>query len=107
MYTIAAHADGSYTVRLPNAVALAHLLGRHNATPQTEYINNAEAHQIAIEQDIHLPRTTLISACKRGTIPGAQKQGGRWRMPRQAFMAWLTKGEPEDEEASLWGEKTH
>lgn len=117
MYTITPHTDGSFTVHLPNAQALTHLLGRHSKA--NEYISNAEAHSLALEHGIELPRTTLISACQRGTIPGAQKQRGRWRVPRTAFLTWLNKDEPDPdksdsgesdsgaEESSLWKGKTH
>ena len=51
-------------------------------------IGAAEAQTIA--QDVyglHIPKSTLISAYP--TIDGAQKVGGRWKMPPANFRDWL------------------
>jgi len=107
MYNIVAEKDGSFTIKLPNRSALLQFLTAiPQAQPEETYITNAQAMQIAQERGLTLPASTLISACSRGTIEGAQKQGGRWKIPQHSFMRWLSKEHP-DEEAALWGESGH
>ena len=36
-----------------------------------------------------LPAPTFRSACQRGVIPGAVTDGVHWRVPADAFAAWL------------------
>lgn len=105
MYNITAEKDGSFTVKFPNASALTQFLSNAQAQPES-YIDNKRAMQIAQERGITLPASTLISACSRGTIEGAQKQGGRWKIPQHSFVRWLSKENP-DEEAALWGQSGH
>lgn len=108
MTAITAKPDGSYTVtiEIPNTKALAAFLSTLPQAQTETYISNFQAMQIAQERGITLPASTLISACRRGTIAGAQKQGGRWKIPQHAFLRWLTKENP-DPEAELWGTKGH
>jgi len=54
-------------------------------------ITTAEARAKAEEQGQPLHNDTLLMAIKAGSIPGAEKDGGRWKMPRWAFEQWLNR----------------
>lgn len=109
MSTIISRPDGSYsvTVEIPNTKALAQFLATLPQAQTETYITNAQAVQIAQERGITLPASTLISACNRGNIPGAQKQGGRWKIPQHAFVRWLTRENPDADEHAIWGQRGH
>jgi hypothetical protein len=56
-----------------------------------EYIDTVEARKIAAEAGHRLPSSTIVSACARGTLPGARKDGGRWMVPVKEFHVWLNE----------------
>ena|SRR3990167_3737974 len=117
MYKIKADPAGGYTVHVDNADALAKLL-RGQAYTVTKadgvkMISYDEAQQIAVSAGRSIPCSSLRSACQRGTIPGAAKQRGRWRMPESEFRAWAGIPKPPpatrplSDEEILFGKATH
>ena len=113
MYRITADGRGGYTVTVDSADALAKLLrGQPYELPRHDgirMISYSEAQQIAVDAGRNIPSSSLRSACQRGTIPGAAKQRGRWRMPENQFREWA--GIPAvralSDEEILFGERTH
>lgn len=93
--------NGTAALHLPDGIALAELRTViDNALAQLpppaipdalKPIGTAQARKIAQTQGLTVPPTTLVSACEGGAIVGAQKMGGRWKMPEAAFRAWLDR----------------
>lgn len=54
-----------------------------------DYMDTVTARKVASDRGYELPSSTIVSACARGSILGAVKDGGRWRVPRLAFDEWL------------------
>ena len=55
-------------------------------------LSTGQARRLAQAQhSITIPAPTLVSALDRGNIPGAYKDGARWRIPRPAFEEWLNR----------------
>ena len=52
-------------------------------------LSTGQARRLAAERGVDVPAQTLLSACERGNIPGAEKDGARWRIPQPAFEKWL------------------
>lgn len=52
-------------------------------------LSTGQARKLAKEHGFSLPAQTLLSACERGNIPGAEKDGTRWSIPRDTFLSWL------------------
>ncbi len=91
MYQINQEADGSYTVKIPSTSKLIDFvrqLAGEAAEPEPVYLSNAQAHAMAEQAGVHIPMSSLISACTRGTIDGAVKIKGRWTVPADSFRAW-------------------
>ena len=91
MYQINQEANGSYTVKIPNTSKLIDFvrqLAGEAAEPEPVYLSNAQAHAMAEQAGVHIPMSSLISACTRGTIDGAVKMKGRWSIPEEGFRKW-------------------
>lgn len=58
-------------------------------TAPGEMIQTAQARAEAAAQGHVIEESTLRIAITRGNIPGAEKRGGRWWIPRAAFEDWL------------------
>ena len=59
------------------------------AMPATAWIDTIAARELAQARGMKMVVSTIISACERGSIAGAHKDGGRWIMPRWAFERWF------------------
>jgi hypothetical protein len=59
--------------------------------PDLARISTGTARKLASERGLVLSLTTLISACERGSIEGACKEGSHWTMPRWAFERWFAQ----------------
>lgn len=57
--------------------------------PLGEMITAQQARHETAQRGHPLEEATLRMAMTRGTIPGAEKRGGRWWLPRHAFEEWL------------------
>jgi len=67
------------------------------ATPpvaEDEMISASVAREEAAASGKPIEEATLRFAMTRGNIPGAEKRGGRWWVPRRAFDAWLKGHRP-------------
>lgn len=54
-----------------------------------DMITTVQARTEAAEQGTPIEESTLRMAIVRGAIPGAEKRGGRWWLPRGEFHVWL------------------
>ena len=52
-------------------------------------INTVAARRVAQRKGFDIPNRTILYACKSGNIIGAKKDGGRWILPKWAFIEWL------------------
>ena len=114
MHKISADTHGGYTIHVPDAHALAKLLrGQPYELPRhdgVKMISYDEAQQIARDAGRDIPSSSLRSACQRGTIPGAVKHRGRWRMPENHFREWANipaASRQRSDEEILFGKGTH
>ncbi len=57
--------------------------------PPKEMLKTGDALRLAKEAGYDLPRSTLVSACTLGIIPGAHKEGAHWRIPYADFENWF------------------
>ena len=57
--------------------------------PGDEMISTSQARSEAARRGQEFEDATLRFAIVRGTIPGAEKRGGRWYIPRSVFDKWL------------------
>ena len=53
----------------------------------TEYLTISETAEL-----LRLGERTVYSMLRAGRLPGAAKVGGKWRIDRQALVAWMNAG---------------
>jgi len=54
-----------------------------------EYLRIDAALRLARQENVTVPRTTLIGAILQGNLPSARKPKGRWEIPVTEFQKWL------------------
>lgn len=89
--TITDNAHPENTLTVASVDALLHLAWQcHQAAGDCdERITSHQAVARAAGRGIRLNANAIGTACRRGYMPGAQRQGGRWTIPLWAFETWL------------------
>ena len=87
--TNAVHPDS--TLLVASLDELLHLAWqcRQAAAACDERISSHQAVARGAGRGIHVTADAIGTACRRGYIPGARRQGGWWTIPLWAFEMWL------------------